>query len=145
MKRKSIQRAKKKIATLTKSAPRSKNNKKKIVIGRVSKRSGRKITKASGVNVTGFRRYISEHSLRHVLNDHGVGKEKDPRNVALTDKDIELIPDILLHADKIGPGHYKGSIRYEKTYSHRHVIIEIIKSSKKKLLELKTMYIIKAT
>lgn len=102
------------------------------------------ILERTGINVKGYRHVLQSNNLRHILLEHGIGKEQNENQVPLTETDLALIPDILNSPEVIEKGtptkQGVPSIRYEKTDSSgTTTVVEVVSDSKKKLI-VKTMW-----
>ena len=59
------------------------------------------IKEATGVDVSGYKTVLDASALKHIDKKHGVGKEKDKNQRAVTEADIASIPSILASYDNV--------------------------------------------
>ena len=119
------------------------DNNVKAEIGNVSQ----KLTdeaKQNGYDITDYKHNVDASGIQHAIKHHGVGNEKEKNQIPIKYEDIEKIPDILYHYDKVtfGLKDKKGTdiIKYQKTMSDGEIFyLEEIRTGKK-TLTLKTMY-----
>lgn len=115
----------------------------RMVLGKVSNAEAKAIKKATGMDVQNFTHVWFSEDVRHIKNRHGVGNEKDKRQIGLTQKDIEKAIDVIKSPDRIEKGTTdKGreSIRFMKANSNgEYTIVEVV-SNDKKQLAIKTMW-----
>ena len=120
------------------------NAPKTLLLRQVSDKEVRSIMKVTGIDVSGYSHALNSSDIRHILNSHGVGKEKQKDQIPLTEDDLSLIPDILDSPEEITKGSpsYRGepTIRYIKSDpSGSYTVVEVVKQ-KGKLLSVKTMW-----
>lgn len=115
----------------------------RIVLGKVSNAEAETIKKATGMDVQNFTHVWFSEDVRHIKNRHGVGNEKDKRQIGLTQEDIEKAIDVIKSPDRIEKGTTdKGreSIRFMKANSNgEYTVVEVV-SNDKKQLAIKTMW-----
>lgn len=115
----------------------------RMVLGKVSNAEAEAIKKATGMDVQNFTHVWFSEDVRHIKNRHGVGNEKDKRQIGLTQEDIEKAIDVIKSPDKIEKGTTdKGreSIRFMKANSNgEYTVVEVV-SNDKKQLAIKTMW-----
>lgn len=115
----------------------------RMVLGKVSNAEAKAIKKATGMDVQNFTHVWFSEDVRHIKNRHGVGNEKDKRQIGLTQKDIEKAIDVIKSPDRIEKGTTdKGreSIRFMKANSNgEYTVVEVV-SNDKKQLAIKTMW-----
>lgn len=115
----------------------------RMVLGKVSNAEAEAIKKATGMDVQSFTHVWFSEDVRHIKNRHGVGNEKDKRQIGLTQEDIEKAIDVIKSPDRIEKGTTdKGreSIRFMKANSNgEYTVVEVV-SNDKKQLAIKTMW-----
>lgn len=105
----------------------------------------KRIQEKTGINTTGYSHYLSSNDLRHILNQHGEGAEKQGDQIPIIERDLEKIPDILMSPQDItkgNPTQREGlpTIRYIKPdVDGTYVVVEVIRERGKKLV-VKTMW-----
>lgn len=115
----------------------------RMVLGKVNNAEAEAIKKATGMDVQNFTHVWFSEDVRHIKNRHGVGNEKDKRQIGLTQEDIEKAIDVIKSPDRIEKGTTdKGreSIRFMKANSNgEYTVVEVV-SNDKKQLAIKTMW-----
>ena len=115
----------------------------RMVLGKVSNAEAEAIKKATGMDVQNFTHVWFSEDVRHIKNRHGVGNEKDKRQIGLTQEDIEKAIDVIKSPYRIEKGTTdKGreSIRFMKANSNgEYTVVEVV-SNDKKQLAIKTMW-----
>ena len=115
----------------------------RMVLGKVSNAEAEAIKKATGMDVQNFTHVWFSEDVRHIKNRHGVGNEKDKRQIGLTQEDIEKAIYVIKSPDRIEKGTTdKGreSIRFMKANSNgEYTVVEVV-SNDKKQLAIKTMW-----
>lgn len=128
----------------------SKNSRKNTFLGTVSNKVASKIKSLFGIDVFGRNHIISDNDIRHMIKQHGNQTIEASRGqIAITTKDIEKIPDIIVNYDSIERGSINkdaftkqdfNTIRYKKQYSDNITyVVEVIPSSSNNLT-IKTMW-----
>jgi hypothetical protein len=121
------------------------NENKVVEISKVSDEMVQKLNEAFSVNFSGFCFSIDAYAIKHILKNHN-SKEKENRRgqEVVTEKDIELLPDILQNPDL---AFYDGKNRlgkdcfeFQKQLFNKYVVILEIRTGKKQLA-LNTMRI----
>ncbi|MCH8318488.1 MAG: phage head morphogenesis protein, partial [Bacteroidetes bacterium] len=98
------------------------------------------------LNIEGYCYEIDSLSIRHILKQHGdKNKEKQLKEIAVTKKDILLIPEIFENyhnIQKVTKKTKRGtySILFIKQIGKKYYVVGELRK-KKKTLALKTMYI----
>lgn len=111
-----------------------------LSLGRVSSNQTARIKKATGIDLSGYERTISDQSIRHVAKRHGddalpIGKD-----------DFNILQDVFSSPDKISKSRTKqglDAILYEKRINGSIYYVEEVRTGKK-VVSLKTMYKSKA-
>ena len=134
----------KNINQFVKNAIKDRENKHKIIVlGEVDSEIVKEAQK-HGLDVHGYKHVIDTSSVRHILNEHGVGKEKDKKQIPVTEKDFEKIPEIIETYDELefGTTTNRGTnaVTYIKVYDKRVYYVEEIRTGRKQLAAF-TMYI----
>lgn len=115
----------------------------RMVLGKVSNAEAEAIKKATGMDVQNFTHVWFSEDVRHIKNRHGVGNEKDKRQIGLTQEDIEKAIDVIKSPDRIEKGttdNGRESIRFMKANSNgEYTVVEVV-SNDEKQLAIKTMW-----
>ena len=118
-------------------ADNGKTNKFTTVMRGVSEKVRNIIRAAAGIDVDGYSHVVDSSAVKHALNGHSSD------SVPLTEKDIELIPDILKNADNVvySGKNNKGldTILYEKQYGDKIAYVEETRNGRHQLA-MNTMY-----
>ncbi len=120
------------------------NEKSHIVYAEISEQEIATILQYTGVNTTGFRHILETDRVRHIFKNHGNPTSEASRgNIAITEKDFELLPMIVKDYDTITherPSRSGNeSVMYTKVIGGTvYCVVEVRK--KKKTLSLITMY-----
>ena len=104
------------------------------------------LAKDVGINIKGFKHKITGDFKRHVINHHGNAKiESNRRQIAVTDKDLENIDDVINNPTFAVAGVYCNNeprIILVKNNGTGSILVEEILSGKKnKALNAKTFWI----
>jgi len=92
--------------------------------------------KKSGLDLTGYSHVITADEIRHVINRHG--RQSNDSN-PIDFEDFLLIPFIIAKPDKVEISNVKSKkhalpvIHYEKQIGDRFVVLEEVRSGRKKL------------
>ncbi|MEA5259619.1 hypothetical protein VB264_17610 [Arcicella aquatica] len=133
------------ILTLAKTDTENKN--KVLIIGEITHELSNILTQQSGIQLTNYRFSIDVYAIKHIIKNHGVPEIETPKGqVAITDADFNLIPEILQNPDlvfydgqnKLG----KDVFQFQKIIGDKYVIIKEVRTGKKQLA-LNSMRIIK--
>lgn len=115
----------------------------RMVLGKVSNAEAEAIKKATGMDVQNFTHVWFSEDVRHIKNRHGVGNEKNKKQIGLTQEDIEKAIDVIKSPDRIEKGttdNGRESIRFMKANSNgEYTVVEVV-SNDKKQLAIKTMW-----
>ncbi len=119
---------------------------KKLYFGAVSKDLGSEIYKETGIDVTGFNCSLSSSEIRKILKDHGNEQKENLRGQrAVSEKDIMLIPKVILSADKISLSkklyNGKSAIEFMKNDSNEKITVVAVVSDKHMDLFVQTEYV----
>jgi hypothetical protein len=110
---------------------------------KVSPETAAKIKAATGRDVAGYHHFVDPDGLKHINDRHGVGRERQPGHEPVTAEDIEKIPDIVAHPDKVEDGGISGrglpQVKYTKQYNGTTFYVEE-EWRKEKVLAAKSMY-----
>ncbi len=128
----------------------SNNSRKNTFLGKVTEKVVHKVKQLYGIDISGRNHIISDYDIRHIIKQHGNPiTEKAKGQIAVTTKDIEKIPDIIINYDKIEKGtpntdsftkKINNTIRYIKEYDNNTTyLVEVIPSDNNKL-NIKTMW-----
>ncbi|MFT4092125.1 MAG: valine--tRNA ligase [Niabella sp.] len=117
----------------------------KTVLGNVTSEGAVFLSELTGVDITDkYVHAIDRSCLYHILNNHSNTDIEEKRGqIAITERDFELIIDILNQPDKIiatgSNKHQKETITYTKTFDDGTIIyLEEIRTGRKELM-LQTM------
>jgi valyl-tRNA synthetase len=102
----------------------------------------------SSIDFSEYEFFIDTFGIRHTLKHHGIAKIEDSRGqVIVTDKDFELIIDILKDPDLVfydGKSNLgKDVFQFQKRVGNRYIILKEVRVARKQLAFL-SMRIIKA-
>ena len=105
---------------------------------------------APSMNVDASEMTVDTTQLQHALNHHGVGRETNPNQVAITSEDLKRVPDVLSDYDEIVAGSGKASgkhhdaVIFRKKYDDGTLCcVEVDQYSEKRkgrILRFKTMW-----
>lgn len=123
----------------------SKNSRKNTFLGKVSDKVAKKVKSLLGVDISGRTHLLADNDIRHMIKEHGNPVlEKQKEQIAITNKDIERIPEILNTYDRIvqGTDNKQGkTIRYIKDYPNNQTyVVEVIPDANNTSLYVKTMW-----
>ena len=133
------------ILSLAKTDTENKN--KVLIIGEITSELSNILTQQSGIQLTNYRFSIDVYAIKHIIKNHGIPEIEIPKGqVAITDADFNLIPEILQNPDlvfydgqnKLG----KDVFQFQKIIGDKYVIIKEVRTGKKQLA-LNSMRIIK--
>ncbi len=135
---------KKEIKELVEFAINSRNStNKKVEINIIDDLEATILKAKTGFNLLGFKRIIDKSSINHTMRLHGNIKTEASRGqIAITQKDFELIPKIVKSENVIYAGKSKlgiDCILYEAIINNTYYYVEEIRKGKKELC-LKTLY-----
>lgn len=115
------------------------------ILRTVTREEAARIREATGLDVEGYRHAVTNTSIRHILKQHGNQAAEDAAGqIAITAKDILLIPKIISRPDSIerGTDTTRGdkTIVYVKKFKDgtTRYVAEVIGAGK--VLHTKTMY-----
>jgi phage-Barnase-EndoU-ColicinE5/D-RelE like nuclease3 len=121
---------------------------KEINFGIIPNFQSQSINAETGVDTKGSLRILSTFGIRHAFSTHGDNSQEQPRGqTGITDKDFELVPEILKSPDGIEKGNLskKGdlAVLFKKEINGKfyHVVMNVKKSKEGKSLVFGTMYI----
>ncbi len=120
-----------------------------ITFGTVGPAEAQRLREATGLEVEGFRRFLDDQAIRHILSGHGDARTETPRgSIAVTEADFLLIPEVISQPDHVAYGgrtsQGKDAILYEKQVDGFLYCVEEVRDSNR-LLAVKTMYKRKTT
>ena len=132
------------IKALVEFAKNSKNSaNSKLQINIVDEVEAEFLELKTGFKLLGYKRIIDKFSINHTLKNHGNIKTEALRGqIAITDEDFELIPEIMLskniiHTSKNNMGN--DLILYEAIIENTFYYVEEVRKGKKELC-MTTMY-----
>ena len=132
------------IKALIEFAKNSKNSaNSKLQINVVDETEAEFLELKTGFKLLGYKRIIDKFSINHTLKNHGNIKTEALRGqIAITDEDFELIPEIMLskniiHTSKNNMGN--DLILYEAIIENTFYYVEEVRKGKKELC-MTTMY-----
>lgn len=132
------------IKALVEFAKNSKNSTNtKLQINVVDEAEAEFLELKTGFKLLGYKRIIDKFSINHTLKNHGNIKTEALRGqIAITDEDFELIPQIVLsknviHTSKNNMGN--DLILYEAVIENTFYYVEEVRKGKKELC-MTTMY-----
>lgn len=110
-----------------------------LEIGIIEEELAAQIATIIGFDTTGYTISIDNYGILHTMKRHGNEEEELKRHqVAVTQSDFELIPEIIFQADDMQDGNIKKGKRtiiFVKKYFHLYFVhfeIRIVSSKKKK-------------
>lgn len=119
-----------------------------IIMGNVSNFQAQEINAKTGVKINGARKIMSTYGITHVLKGHGNNNEETARGQkGVTDKDFELVPNILSNPDSVSYGgknsRGKESLIFIKNIDNLnyHVVMSVDVKKGQTDISLATMYI----
>ena len=133
------------ILTLAKTEGENKN--KVLILGEINEELAEILSQQSGIQLSNYKFSIDVYAIKHIIKNHGdVSIEAPKGQVAITDIDFSLIPDILENPDlvfydgknKLG----KDVFQFQKIIGDKYVVIKEVRTGKKQLA-LNSMRIIK--
>jgi leucyl-tRNA synthetase len=121
-----------------------KNEKRFVTFGKVGDEEARLIESQTGLKLSGFRRFIDNYAIAHILHEHGDAAMESKRGlVAVTFEDLLLIPEIVEFPDKVSPAGKTATgldgILYEKKINGWICYVEEVRT-RHNLLATKTFY-----
>ena len=113
-------------------------------IGELSEQEIIQIKEATGFDLSGYKRTMYSYGVNHAIKKHGNPKTEESRGqVAITEEDFELIPQIVANPDSIefGEKNDLGNdlIKYSKTIGNQLFYVEEIRNGRKEVV-LQTLY-----
>jgi hypothetical protein len=113
-------------------------------IGKVTTEQAKILKDTLGIDVSGYEHTIDKGEINHTINEHGNEKTEAQRGqIAVTENDFSLIPEILNTPDKI---EYIGKnkigrdvIKYTKRFNGKTLLFEAVLTGKKEL-QFSSMY-----
>ncbi len=130
----------KKLRNLFRTAlSRKDGNKDFADIGVVNSEVSSRIAEVTGLDLTGYTHSIDESSVRHIMKQHGnAEKEAGRGQVAITEDDIALIPEIVAMPDEVIKGEENkisgsNSIIFKKKMGDAYVYVQEVREGRKKL------------
>ena len=123
----------------------NKNSKRRTNFGIVDSKTATKINKITGINVEQRKHILLDNDIRHMINEHSDKiAEAKKKQIPITPKDIELIPDVINEYDRIVKGsdsRGEQTVRYIKNIEKNKVyVVEVVPSQQNDLI-IKTMWI----
>jgi leucyl-tRNA synthetase len=121
-----------------------KNEKRFVTFGKVGDEEAKLIESQTGLKLNGFRRFIDNDAIAHILHEHGDAAMESKRGlVAVTFEDFLLIPEIVEFPDKVSPAGKTATgldgILYEKKINGWICYVEEVRTLHN-LLATKTLY-----
>ncbi|MGH7953793.1 MAG: class I tRNA ligase family protein, partial [Limisphaerales bacterium] len=121
-----------------------KNEKRFVTFGKVSDEEAERLESQTGLKLKGFRRFIDNYAVAHILNEHGDAKKEMERGlIAVTFDDFLLIPQVVEFPDKVSSAGKTAigldGILYEKKINGWICYVEEVRT-KHDLLATKTFY-----
>ncbi len=115
-----------------------------LCIGRLDETEAAALSAATGMELSGYAHYADNQSFRHIQKKHGSESGEAKRGqLAITEEDVALIPEIVRHPDEVRSGSPTGrgrpAILYSKRINGWVIYVEESLVSQRRLL-IKTMY-----
>ena len=105
------------------------------------------LSEQSGINLNNYKFSVDVYAIKHIIKNHGHSEIEMPKGqIAITDKDFELIidnlenPDLVFYDGKNKLG--KDVFQFQKMIGDKYVVIKEVRTGKKQLA-LNSMRIIK--
>lgn len=123
------------------------NKNKVLILGEIDSEMATFLSEQSGISLNNYKFSVDVYAIKHIIKNHGHSEIEKPKGqVAITDKDFELIIDILENPDlvfydgknKLG----KDVFQFQKMIEDRYIVIKEVRTGKKQLA-LNSMRIIK--
>lgn len=113
-------------------------------IGELSEKEIQQIKEATGFDLSGYTRTMYSYGVNHAIKKHGNPKTEESRGqVAITEEDFELIPQIVANPDSIEFGEKNDLgddlIKYSKIIGNQLFYVEEIRNGRKEVV-LQTLY-----
>lgn len=113
-------------------------------IGELSEKEIQQIKEAIGFDLSGYTRTMYSYGVNHAIKKHGNPKTEESRGqVAITEEDFELIPQIVANPDSIEFGEKNDLgddlIKYSKIIGNQLFYVEEIRNGRKEVV-LQTLY-----
>jgi hypothetical protein len=129
---------------IRKNTANKSNKQEKFPLGKIPGAQAKEVSEKTGVDVTGFERYVENFGLFHALSHHGNAKQEEARGqLAVTPADFEKIPEILKDPDRItslGKSKRGGIVvQYTKRIGEQFFYGEELRTGKKEAVT-KTMH-----
>lgn len=128
----------------------SKNSRENTFLGIIHEKAVNTIKSLLDVDVSGRKHMLSDHDIRHMIKQHGNPEiEKTKGQIAITQEDIEKIPDIINNYDNLTKGspnknvftkQMQDSIRYSKQYENNTLYVVEVVPDESGVLNVKTMW-----
>jgi leucyl-tRNA synthetase len=121
-----------------------KNEKRFVTFGKVGDEEAKLIESQTGLKLNGFRRFIDNYAIAHILHEHGDAVMESKRGlVAVTFEDFLFIPEIVEFPDKVSSAGKTATgldgILYEKKINGWICCVEEVRT-RRNLLATKTFY-----
>ena len=123
------------------------NKNKVLILGEINLEMATLLSEQSGISLNNYKFSIDVYAIKHIIKNHGYQEIEIPKGqIAITDKDFELIVDILENPDlvfydgknKLG----KDVFQFQKMIGDKYIVIKEVRTGKKQLA-LNSMRIIK--
>jgi len=120
-----------------------------ITYGVVGEAEAARLQAATGLDVSGYRRFVDDQAISHILAEHGDARTEAARGqFAVTLEDLLLIPEVVMHPDRIVHDRKSGmgleAILYEKRVNGFICCVEEVRG-KNQMLAIKTFFKKKTT
>ena len=123
-------------------AKNEKNNK-KLLYGKITKETAMKIKKAINLDVENYNIALKSDAVKHIFKKHSSNNEYLRGQVPVTEKDFELIPDIIANYDEIVLGKEtfsgKPTIIFNKKINNLYYVVSY-SSDRTHSLDIITMW-----
>ena len=120
-----------------------------VTYGVVGREEAARLDCATGLDLTGYRRFIDDQAINHILAEHGdFHHETDRGQLPVTFEDLLLIPDVVSQPDRVVRGRKTGTgleaVLYEKQINGFVCCLEEVRTGNQ-LLAVKTLFKRKTT
>ena len=123
------------------------NKNKVLILGELNSEIATLLSEQSGINLNNYKFSVDVYAIKHIIKNHGYSEIEIPKGqIAITDKDFELIidilenPDLVFYDDKNKLG--KDVFQFQKMIGDKYIVIKEVRTGKKQLA-LNSMRIIK--
>lgn len=103
-----------------------------LQLGEISEEAARQAQEKGSQDLRGKRHVLPSNTMRHALNKHGVGNERDPSQEGITADDIARFPEYVNAAGEVSKPRVRrnGSvtIKFTKRVNGTYVVVELLRN-----------------